>query len=63
VVVLLGVVERAQVADVTAAQALEVQQDPRRDEGPGQAAAAGFVGAGDEAAPQPAIVAQEPAAG
>jgi hypothetical protein len=59
VVVLLGVVERAQVADVAPAQALEVQEHARGDERPGQTAPPGLIGSGDEATSQPAVVAQE----
>ena len=47
--VLLGVVERAERADVAHAEALEVEQHRRGDERAGEAAAPGLVGAGDEA--------------
>ena len=48
-VVLLGVVERAERAHLAHADALEVEQHGGRDERPGEAAAPGLVGAGDEA--------------
>jgi hypothetical protein len=59
VVVLLGVVQRAQVADVAPGEALEVEEDARGDEWTRQAAAACLVSAGDEAVAEPAVVPEE----
>jgi hypothetical protein len=59
VVVLLGVVQRTEVADVAPGETLEVEEDARGDERAGQASAAGFVGAGDEAVPETAVVPKE----
>ncbi len=48
---LLGVVQRPSARTSRGAEPLEVEQDRGGDERPGEAAPAGLVGAGDEAAP------------
>jgi hypothetical protein len=53
--VLLGVVERAQCADVGRPQALEVEQHRGRDERPCERSAPRLVGAGDEAPAERAV--------
>ena len=59
VVVLLGVVERAQRAQLAGRQRLVVEQHRRRDQRPGETAATGLVGAGDETHAQPAVEGEE----
>jgi hypothetical protein len=62
-VVLLGVVQRAERADVGDRERLEVEEDGRGDERTGEAAAAGLVGPGDPADAQPAVELEQAPAG
>jgi hypothetical protein len=57
--VLLGVVEARERAAFGQRQPLEVEQNGRRDERPGQRAAAGLVGTRDEAALERAVESEE----
>ena len=59
---LLGVVQAAEGAAVGVREALVVDQDRGGDQRAGQAAAPGLVGAGDEAALQPAVEGEQAAA-
>ncbi len=62
-VVLLGVVQRAERADLADAERLEVEEDGGRDERPGEAAAAGLVGARHPADAEAAVEAEQAPAG
>jgi hypothetical protein len=62
-VVLLGVVEDAEGADLADAQRVHVEQDRRRDERAGQATAPGLVGPRDPADAEPAIELEQAPAG
>ena len=57
--VLLGVVQPRERAAVGQRQPLEVEQDGGGDERPGERAAPGLVGAGDEAAAELAVEGEE----
>ena len=56
----LGVVEPGERLALVLAEALVVEQDRGRDERAGERPAAGLVGAGDEAAPELLVEAEEP---
>ena len=60
--VLLGVVQRAQRAQLAGGERLVVEQHAGRDERPGETAAAGLVGAGDEADAEAAVEREQPLA-
>ena len=58
--VLLGVVERAQRAHLARADRLVVEHHRGRHQGPGEASAAGLVGARHEPHPKPAVEREQP---
>ena len=58
--VLLGVVERAQRPHLARADRLVVEHHGSRHQRPGQASAAGLVGAGDEPHAKPAVKREQP---
>ena len=60
--VLLGVVERAEQAQLARGQRLVVEQHPGRHQRPGQAAATGLVGAGDQPEAEAAVEGEQPPA-
>jgi hypothetical protein len=62
VVVLLGVVQRAESAQLARRQRLVVEQDRRGDDRAREAAATRLVGTGDEANAERAVEGEEPVA-
>lgn len=60
---LLGVVQRTERANLGGTDLFEVEQHTRGDQGPGEAAPAGFIGAGDEAEPEGAVEPEQTTAG
>ena len=60
--VLLGVVQRSQRAQLARGERVVVEQHAGRDQRPGEAAAPGLVGAGDEAEAEAAVEREQPPA-